>query len=146
MQKYIFISIGGIFGAILRYVIRSIPTHYYNGNIPLNTLVINITGSFLLALVLTGANEVFKLDADLKLGIATGFIGAYTTFSTLCKETVILLSNGAYLSAVSYAMLSVLLGIAAVYCGVVLEAAAARLVKKNRRNTGNDPVDEREAE
>ncbi len=137
MRKYIFISLGGAFGAVLRYVIRSIPTPYYNGNIPLNTLIINITGSFILALVLTGANEVFKLEADLKLGITTGFIGAFTTFSTLCKETVSLLSNGAHLSAFSYLTLSAILGITAAYLGVVLERTAASIVNKNKKNIRN---------
>ncbi|QHQ59475.1 fluoride efflux transporter CrcB [Anaerocolumna sedimenticola] len=137
MRKYIFISLGGAFGAVLRYVIRSIPTPCYNGNIPLNTLIINIIGSFILALVLTGANEVFKLEADLKLGITTGFIGAFTTFSTLCKETVSLLSNGAYLSAFSYLTLSAILGITAAYLGVVLESAAANIVNKNKKNIKN---------
>ncbi|WMJ86397.1 fluoride efflux transporter CrcB [Anaerocolumna sp. MB42-C2] len=144
MRKYIFISLGGVFGAVLRYIIRNIPTDYYSGNIPLNTLAINIIGSFVLALVLTGANEVFKLGADLKLGITTGFIGAFTTFSTLCKETVSLLSKGAYLSAFSYVTLSALLGITAAYLGVVLERTVVCIIKKNKKNVNNNPVDEQE--
>ncbi len=137
MRKYVFISIGGIFGAILRYLVRSIPIDNYHGNIPLNTLIINITGSFILAFVLTAANDVLKLNADLKLGIATGFIGAYTTFSTLCKEMVNLLTLGYYSEAVSYVTVSILFGIAGVYSGILLARKTVRSVKKDNRNAAD---------
>ena len=92
MRKYIFIAIGGMLGAILRYFIKNIHIYNYKEAIPINTLLINVSGSFLLALILTIAFEIFEFDADLRLGIATGFLGAYTTFSTLCKETVNLMN------------------------------------------------------
>ncbi|MGB8453419.1 MAG: fluoride efflux transporter CrcB [Anaerocolumna sp.] len=120
MRKYILISIGGFIGAILRYVVRSVPIGHYNGRLPLNTLIINVTGSFVLALVLTAAYAAIKLKADIRLGIATGLIGAYTTFSTLCKETESLLSKGDYFTAISYVTISALLGVGAVYLGTVL--------------------------
>lgn len=147
MRKYVFISIGGIIGAVLRYLIRSIPWDHYSGNLPVNTLIINITGSFIIAFVLTAANDVLKLDADLKAGVATGFIGAYTTFSTLCKETANLISQGHYSSAVFYVTVSALLGIAAVYAGVTIAGRTeAAFMKKNKKPEGNPSSDKREAE
>ncbi|WP_368489711.1 fluoride efflux transporter CrcB [Clostridium sp. BJN0013] len=143
MRKYIFISIGGILGAILRYVIRNIPIAHYHGSIPLNTLIINITGSFILALVLTAAYEVLELDSDIRLGIATGFIGAYTTFSTLCKETVILFSEGDYFSAISYVTVSTMLGIVAVYLGVVLaREVVVKLINKEDKKLEEESINE----
>lgn len=120
MRKYVFIGIAGFFGAIARYYIRSVPLVGYHVNIPLNTLAINISGSFLLALILTVSLEIRELDPDIRLGLTTGFLGAFTTFSTLCKEAVTLLNRGDYFSAVSYLILSTLLGLSAAYCGVVL--------------------------
>lgn len=120
MRKYIFIGTGGFLGAISRFAVKGIPFYGYKEHIPLNTLIVNITGSFILALTLTVAFELLEFDADIRLGIATGFLGAYTTFSTLCKETVGLLSNGEYFSAISYITVSTVLGLAAAYFGIVL--------------------------
>lgn len=120
MRKYIFIGIGGILGAILRYYIKNIHIYQYNGVFPLNTLIINITGSFILALILTVTFEVLEFDSDIRLGIATGFLGAFTTFSTMSKETVILINSGYYYSAIAYLTVSAMLGLSAAYFGTVL--------------------------
>ncbi len=144
MRKYIYISLGGIAGAVLRYLIRSLPVNHYAGNIPWNTLVINLTGCFLLAFVLSAVRDVLRINADLKLGITAGFAGAYTTFSTLCKETVNLIAKGHYISAGLYIILSVLLGIACVYCGVKCsEKAAANIKKKKKEDTESNSVSKR---
>lgn len=124
MRKYTFIAIGGTLGAILRYVIKNIHIYNYKDVLPINTLLINVSGSFLLALILTIAFEVFEFDADLRLGIATGFLGAYTTFSTLCKETVNIMNQGYYFSSILYIGVTTILGLAAVYFGVVLARKA----------------------
>ncbi len=120
MKRYIFIGLGGILGAISRYIVKNIHISGYKEAIPLNTFIINITGAFVLALLLTTALEVKKIDEDIKLGIGTGFLGAYTTFSTMCKETVGLLKSGYYFSAVSYIGFSTLLGLAAAYFGIIV--------------------------
>ena len=133
MRKYVFISIGGILGAISRYLIKGVHIYHYHENAPLNTLIINVTGSFILALVLTISFEVLKFDASIRLGIATGFLGAYTTFSTLCKETVGLLHEGDYFSAFSYITVSAMIGLAAAYFGIVLaREVVLKLVKKDK--------------
>lgn len=111
MKKYIFIGIGGALGAILRFVIKNMNLFHYNGAFPVNTLMINISGSFVLALILTIFFEIWRFNNNIRLGIAVGFLGAYTTFSTMCKETVQLLQKGMYISALSYITLSVLLGL-----------------------------------
>lgn len=131
MKKYICIGVGGFIGAILRVLIERIHIYNYKENIPLNTLLINITGSFLLALILTVAFDVWEIDADIRLGIATGFLGAFTTFSTMCKETVNLIGSGEYFSAVSYITISTVLGLSAVYFGIVVaREVIAKLIKK----------------
>ena len=117
MRKYIYISIGGALGAVLRLAIMRNP---YNGNFPLNTLAINIVGTFILALFLTTAYETMEIDVYLRLGVSTGFLGAFTTFSTLCKETASLMVSGEYILAISYIIVSAMLGLAAAYFGVAL--------------------------
>ncbi|AKA70632.1 fluoride efflux transporter CrcB [Clostridium scatologenes] len=132
MKKYIFIALGGMFGAMLRYKIEHIHIYHYKEIVPINTLMINISGSFVLALVLTIAFEIWQFSSDLRLGIATGFLGAYTTFSTMCKETVNLMKQGNYYSSISYIGFSTMLGLAAAYFGIILaREIIAKLVKEN---------------
>lgn len=141
MRKYIFIGCGGFFGAICRYLVEQVHVYHYHENIPLDTLIINVSGSFLLALILTTALEVRTMDSDLRLGLATGLLGAYTTFSTLSKEVVTLMGSGAYFSAISYLTVSVALGLGAIYFGtVVARELGAKLWKKD----GDDALEEKE--
>jgi len=118
LKKYIYIGLGGALGAILRFIIRAIPA-LQGSNFPVNTLIINLTGSFLLGLVLTYAYETDNISAELRLGIATGFIGAFTTFSTLCKETVTLGMTGFLSLALIYVAVSLLGGLLMAYGGIV---------------------------
>jgi len=130
MKRYIFIGTGGFLGAILRYVIKNMHIHNYIKGIPLNTLIINITGSFVLAFILTAVLKIRRFDEDIKLGIATGFLGAFTTFSTMCKETVVLINQGSDYLAFTYILLSILAGLAMVYCGAALaQEVALKFVK-----------------
>ncbi|MBP1743057.1 MAG: chromosome condensation protein CrcB [Firmicutes bacterium] len=125
MRKYSYIMIGGALGAMLRLAIKNMSIGQHSGVFPLNTLLINISGSFILALFLTMALEVFEFDADVRLGISTGFLGAYTTFSTLCSESVKLLDGGQYIAAAAYLAASAFLGLGAAYLGVVAARGAA---------------------
>lgn len=74
----------------------------------------------MLALILTIAFEVWEIREEIRLGVSTGFLGAYTTFSTLCKDTVTLISSGFYFSALNYTTVSTVLGLCAAYFGVIL--------------------------
>ncbi|MBC2581195.1 CrcB family protein [Clostridium sp. DJ247] len=135
MKKYLFIGAGGFFGAILRLWIKTMPIQNYTGIIPINTLFINITGSFILALISTMAIEIVHMDNDLRLGICTGFLGAYTTFSTMCKEGMVLLDNGSYVSFIYYITTSVFLGLGAAYLGAVLaRKIVPKRIRKNKYN------------
>jgi CrcB protein len=118
-------------------MLKSIQITGYNENIPLNTLLINIAGSFILALIITVFFEVWQFDSDIRLGLTTGLLGAFTTFSTFCKETVGLLNNGNYFSAISYMTVSIILGLGMTYFGIVL---ARELISKivNRIRTTDD--------
>ncbi len=125
MRKCLYIMAGGALGAVSRVAVKNLNIAGYLGSFPLNTLIINVTGSFVLALFLTLTLDVFEFDADLRLAVSTGFLGGYTTFSTLCKETAVLISGGMYGIAGLYIAASTLLGFAAAFAGVVAARAAA---------------------
>ncbi|MCX7748384.1 MAG: fluoride efflux transporter CrcB [Clostridia bacterium] len=111
MRNYFFISLGGFLGAVSRFAIKSIRLSEHCIDFPINTLFINVTGSFILTLLLTSVFEILKIKEDIRLGISTGFLGAYTTFSTFCKESIELLDKGLYVYSFLYISLSVVLGL-----------------------------------
>ena len=131
MKKYGAIAAFGVVGAWLRYGIRSGPLIHWQGLLPVNTLFINVMGSLLLAFLLTITLRAVKIDAALRLGLTTGFCGAFTTFSTFCKEVVTLGEGQHWMTALVYLVLSLALGLLGTYMGVVL----ARLLERQMIHT-----------
>ena len=120
MKVYAFIGIGGFLGGVLRFIIENNHVLHYKESLPLNTLFINLSGSFILALFLTITLEIGKFSTNIRRGVSIGFLGAFTTFSTLCKQVVKLFEDGQYYSSVAYIFSSVILGLAMAYLGVLL--------------------------
>lgn len=142
MKNYIYIGLGGAMGSLARVLLEQIHIYHYHELVPMNTLLINVSGSFLLALILTLAFEVWEMDESLRLGITTGFLGGYTTFSTLCKETVGLMNGGNYFSALTYITMSTILGLVFAYLGVILAREwLARLIKRKDASSDHTDVD-----
>lgn len=130
MRKYIYVGCGGFAGAILRFIIGHGLTERFDF-LPVGTLLINISGTLLLSFVMTAALDWLPLKEDARFGITVGFFGAYTTFSTLCRESVGLLERGAYFTAFAYLFLSVSLGFAAVFCGMALSRTCGKVFSKS---------------
>lgn len=120
MKKYLLVGVFACFGAIIRYIFLSVPLNDCLTSFPVNTLLINVAGSFMLCLVLTIGFDVWKVNADVKQGITTGLIGAFTTFSTVCKELVLLLQLNKVFTAGIYIFASLILGILAAFAGFAL--------------------------
>ncbi|SFC81743.1 camphor resistance protein CrcB [Bacillus sp. OV322] len=89
---YLYVGFGGILGAILRYVIGG--WIFEETVFPFATLSINLAGSFLLAWLTASLFKKTSIPSELKTAIGTGFVGSFTTFSTLSIETVTLFKNG----------------------------------------------------
>jgi CrcB protein len=146
MKKYVLIGAGGFLGAVLRYYVKNTELFGYSGAFPLNTLLINVTGSFLLAFILTflpSSPKFRSFEMPLKLAIGTGFLGAFTTFSSACRQMFDMLAKGAFASAAGYAALSVILGFMATYLGTQLARA---IVSRKRSAVGIFAAEENEAE
>jgi CrcB protein len=117
---YIYIGIFGFLGAIARFELgRSIATLWHS-SFPLGTLIINILGCFAMGFILTYSLERFTLSPELRLGITTGFMGAFTTFSTFSWETITLLTSGHIAYAAIYILVSTLGGLIAARAGIIL--------------------------
>ena len=134
MKKYFFICIFGIFGAMSRYAIKNIDLSAFWGAFPVNTLIINVTGCLFFSLIITLSYETRKIDPDLRLGMTAGFLSAYTTFSTLCKETVTMMHNGLYINSIIYIFLSLFLGFTISWAGAFLaKTFVIKLIRKIKR-------------
>ncbi len=126
MRRYLYIGIGGFLGAISRYMLKDWLMLNINDPLHLNIIIINIIGCFIFTYFLRLAIDVWKVDPDIRLGVTTGFIGAFTTFSALCRDTVGLLNSGEILFSIINPLLSVLAGLAAIYLG---DLGAKKLIK-----------------
>ncbi|MBE0687225.1 MAG: fluoride efflux transporter CrcB [Anaerolineaceae bacterium] len=94
MDKVLWISIGAVLGANLRYWVGDWAAQRFGSGFPYGTLLINLTGSFLLGLIISMSMENFIIDPRLRLLLTVGFLGSYTTFSTYAYESVALISQG----------------------------------------------------
>lgn len=134
MKKYIFICTFGILGAMTRYAVKSLALFATLETFPINTLIINASGCLLFSLFLTLAYETRRISVNLRLGITAGFLSAYTTFSTFCKETVSLFANGLYANAAAYLILSIALGFFMSWAGAFLaKTFAIKMIRKIKK-------------
>lgn len=120
MNRFLVVALGGAFGAMSRYAVSLLVARIWTRDFPLATLLINVSGSFILGFFATIAAEKTSFDPLWRLLIATGFVGAYTTFSTFEYETQRLTESGALWWGVLNIITSVAAGFAAVQLGVFL--------------------------
>jgi fluoride exporter len=116
------IAFGAIPGALSRYYLTILFAKWLGPSFPYGTFTINITGALIMGLFTTLAVERFIIAPDLRLLIATGFLGSYTTFSTYALDTSILLRQGSYGYGLFYWVGSAMLGVV----GLEIGSAIAR--------------------
>jgi CrcB protein len=114
-------ALAAAIGAPARYVVDSVVQERADRDLPVGTLLVNITGSFLLGLI-TGLAAHHGLSTAAKTVLGTGFCGAYTTFSTFTFETVRLAEEGDYGDAARNVGLSLFIGALAAAAGLALPA------------------------
>lgn len=120
MTDIFWISLGAVIGANLRYIISTWAMNVLSPSLPLGTLIVNMTGSFLLGYFLIWTSEQVLVDPHWRLLVAVGFCGAYTTFSSYSFETLELFEGGHYSIAIANFVANNLLALLAVLGGAVL--------------------------
>jgi CrcB protein len=118
--RFLVVAIGGALGAVSRYGVTLLVATVWKRDFPLATLLINVTGSLILGFFATLAAERASIDPMWRLLVATGFVGAYTTFSTFEYETQRLTESGAVWWGLVNVLASVAAGFVAVQLGVLL--------------------------
>lgn len=132
-MSYFAVSVGGFFGAIARYGVGQWFAELVRvTGFPWGTLIINLVGCFVLSLFITVALDLLVISPFVRVGISTGFIGAFTTFSTFTLDTIQLLQTRQFGYAGLYLFSSIFLCIAMSALGIIV----ARGIEQFQINKG----------
>lgn len=119
MKRLLYIFVGGFFGALLRHLFFEIPFLSHSQLMPLNTIVVNLIGCFLLSVVVHLAEKSVALNDDMHAAIITGLLGAFTTFATFSKNVGDMIHSSNFAGAGIYLTVSLLGGFICVYLGYI---------------------------
>lgn len=120
LKNILLVLAGSAAGGSARYVTSLIIQSKNTNHFPAGTFIINLTGCFIIGMVYDIAARNASTGSDIKLLLATGFCGGFTTFSAFAFENLELFKSGQYQTALLYIILSVVLGILAVILGAYL--------------------------
>lgn len=122
MINYLSVALGGAVGSVLRFFLSGVIARHYGESFPLGTLLINISGSFLIGLIaeLTGPGSPFLVSSHLRDALLIGLLGGYTTFSSFSLQTMNLAREGEIARAGLNVLLSVVICLLAVWLGQTL--------------------------
>ncbi|MFO1443775.1 fluoride efflux transporter CrcB [Bacillus sp. Bva_UNVM-123] len=115
MIHILFVVIGGFFGAVCRYSCTKLFNAKYTSKFPIATFIVNVLGSFVLGFVLGNVE-----NSNVHLFVGTGFLGAFTTFSTFNLEAIQLFERKEKILAIMYICLTYLSGIIFAFSGFLL--------------------------
>ena len=118
-RSLILIGVGSCIGGISRYLIQEFVQKHYPSSIPLGTLSVNIIGCFIIGVVYALASKGNILSPELRLFLAPGLCGGFTTFSSFAYENISLMQDGEFFYTSQYVLLSILFGFASVYLGIL---------------------------
>ena len=125
MNPFILVAIGGGIGAALRHLANLAALRAFGPNFPWATMGINIIGSMAMGLFIELLARRFGGSQELRLFVATGILGGFTTFSAFSLDFASLFERGEVVWAFAYAVLSVVLSIAALFAGLWLARSFA---------------------
>jgi fluoride exporter len=120
MQALLAIAIGGTLGCWARYGMTILVQAIYGRDFPYATLSINVLGSFLMGFLFIETIERLTFGPNFRIGILTGFLGGFTTFSTFAMESMLLAEGGEAAKSALYIALSVGLGLLAAFGGAYI--------------------------
>lgn len=124
MRAYLAIAIGGVLGCWARYAMTNLVQAIYGRDFPYATLSINVLGAFLMGFLFIETLERLTVPPYIRIGVLTGGLGGFTTFSTYAMETLLLAEQGEGVKSALYFVLSNACGIGA----AVLGAYVARTI------------------
>ncbi len=124
MLNYLLVALGGAIGSVARFWLNAVISQRYGETFPVGTLVINVTGSFLIGFFATATapDGRWRVPPSGRAFFMVGICGGYTTFSSFSLQTLTLAQEGEWFRAGAYVLLSVALCLFAVWLGYVAAA------------------------
>ena len=120
LKNFLIVGIGSFFGGGTRYITQLFIARHTTSTFPMTTFAVNIIGSFIIGLIFGLSLRTTLVSNQMKLLLATGFCGGFTTFSSFSLDTFGLLRDGQFFQAASYITLSLVLGVSAAFLGIYL--------------------------
>jgi fluoride exporter len=120
MQVYLAIAIGGVLGCWARYAMSNFVQGLFGRDFPYATLSVNVLACFLMGFLFVETIERLTISPPLRIGVLTGFIGGFSTFSTFAMETLLLFEQGEPMKSLLYMTLSMTFGMAATFGGAYM--------------------------
>jgi CrcB protein len=117
LDRYFVVMLGAAVGGLARFIAGTAIMARYGGAFPLGTVIINITGSFLIGILMSFFTDRWQAHQNWRLFLVVGVLGGYTTFSSFEWETLIALRKGGPSLALANVLGSVILGYIAVWFG-----------------------------
>ncbi len=125
MNAILLVASGGAIGSVLRYLTGLAMTRLFGIAFPYGTLVVNVVGGLIMGLFIELLTRRFEGSEELRLFVAVGILGGFTTFSSFSLDVVMLWQRGETASAAFYVLISVVLSICAVFLGLWLARTVA---------------------
>jgi CrcB protein len=116
----LYVALGSAIGGVSRYLLGGLVQRMLDTTFPAGTLLVNVTGSFLLGAIIRYALETPSLTPEVRAFLTIGVCGGYTTFSTFSYETMALLEDGEWARAGFYITASVILSLMGTFLGLAL--------------------------
>ena len=123
MEQLVYIAFFGALGCLSRYLLSGWVYQIFGRGFPYGTLAVNVIGSFLIGLIMEFSMRSALVPPAVRVGLAIGFLGGLTTFSTFSFETFRLLEEGAFLIAFFNVLVSVISCLACTWIGIVVARA-----------------------
>jgi fluoride exporter len=121
MQAFLLVGLGGALGAVARYGVSVVVGHFWRTQFPVATMLINVSGSFVMGLLVGWLVRALPPgQSEIRLFVAVGILGGFTTFSAFSLDVMTLIERGDVIPAVVYALGSVLLSVLALLLGLMI--------------------------
>lgn len=119
-MQYLWIGLGGFLGANMRYLVQQWAAGRWGADFPYGTMIANVSGSFIIAIFITLVTERLLVSPEMRLFVAVGFLGGFTTFSSFSLETFMLLRNSGWWAAGLNFFGNTVLGLIGVILGILV--------------------------